>query len=147
MRETININQKINYQIIKQWPTDEIVKLYQSANWWKESDDARAAIAPIIAGSFCFMVVTIEEKTVAMGRVISDGVSDGYIQDLVVLKDYRGLGIGKNLTKKLTQYCQEKGLVWIGLIAEPGTTAFYENIGYKTMKDFIPMRFPTKEIP
>ncbi len=32
-------------------------------------------------------------------------------------------------------------------MAEPGTTAFYERLGFRAMKDFVPMRFPTPEQP
>ncbi|HLE12780.1 MAG: hypothetical protein A2504_09490 [Bdellovibrionales bacterium RIFOXYD12_FULL_39_22] len=146
-------SEKINYTVVKKWPTQEIVDLYSSAGWWKESSAARDAIPQIITGSFCFMVATIYdsqkhcEHAIGMGRTLSDGVSDAYIQDLVVLKEYRKFGIGKILTEKLTNYCQERGIVWIGLIAEPNTSSFYEKIGYKVIPQFIPMRFPTRELP
>ncbi len=61
----------------------------------------------LIRGSFLF-AVAVDRKTghaVGMGRVISDGVSDGYIQDLVVLPEYRKTGIGAqdrfNISKKM----------------------------------------------
>jgi len=137
----------ISYSVVKSWPIEEIRSLYIAAGWWQESEKARAAILPMIAGSFCFIVATDGKKTVGMGRVISDGVSDGYIQDVVVLPEYRGYGIGKKIIVKLTEECQKSGVVWIGLVAEPGTPPFYEKIGFRQIEGFVPMRFPTKELP
>src|SRR5687768_8596205 len=136
-----------DYQIVRAWPTDDVVALYESAGWWHESAAARAGVAPMIAGSFAFLVVTEAGRTIAMGRAIADGASDGYIQDVVVLPEHRGRGIGAEIVTRLTRHCVENGLVWIGLVAEPGTTSFYERLGYRVLKDYVPMRFPTPEQP
>ena len=74
-----------------------------------------------------------------MGRVISDGSSDGYVQDLVVRSDYRGTGLGRRILKTLVAESRKRGLSWIGLIAEPGTSKFYEKEGFSIMDDHIPM--------
>ena len=76
----------------------------------------------------------------AMGRVISDGKSDAYIQDVVVRKSLRNKGIGRELVERLKQYCIDKKLEWIGLIAEPGTKKFYESMGFKELEGYVPMR-------
>jgi GNAT superfamily N-acetyltransferase len=135
------------YQFVRDWPAEPIVALYASAGWWRESAAGRAAIAPMIAGSFAFLVATEGEATVAMGRVLSDGASDGYLQDVVVLPSHRGRGIGREVIARLTRRCQEGGLVWIGLLAEPGTSAFYAGLGFRPLEGYVPMRFPTPEQP
>lgn len=137
----------LRYQIVDAWPTDAVVALYESAGWWREGEAGRAAVGPMVAGSFAFLVVTDAERTVGMGRAIADGVSDAYIQDVVVLPTHRGRGIGAEIVTRLTRHCRERGLVWIGLVAEPGTTAFYERLGFREMKGYVPMRFPTPEQP
>jgi aralkylamine N-acetyltransferase len=137
----------VRYQIVDAWAADAVVALYESAGWWRESEAGRAAIGPMIAGSFAFLVVTEGGRTVGMGRAISDGVSDAYIQDVVVLPEHRGRGIGAEIVARLTRRCTERGLVWIGLVAEPGTTAFYERLGYRVLADYVPMRYPTPEQP
>ncbi len=134
-------------RIVTAWPADDVVALYASAGWWREDPAGRAAIPAMIAGSFCFAVAVEGERTVAMGRVLSDGVSDGYIQDVVVLPECRGRGLGREMIALLTRTCVSRGLVWIGLVAEPGTTAFYERLGFRELEGFVPMRFPTKAQP
>ena len=76
---------------------EQIVDLYRAAGWWKEEMDA-SKINDLIRGSFLF-AVAIDISTgraVGMGRVISDGIADAYIQDLVVLGRLEELGCGEN---------------------------------------------------
>ena len=80
-----------------------------------------------------------------MGRLISDGVSDAYIQDLVVLPEYRDKGIGREIVKTLINHCKKKGIHWVGLIAEPDQDGFYSNLGFKQMKNYIPMKYEKGE--
>ena len=122
-----------NYRVIfvREWPTDQIVSLYKEGGWWKDGYDPKG-IPALITGSFLFAVALRkgEDEAVGMGRVISDGVSDAYIQDVVVKSDLRGDGIGGMIVRSLLKGCQERGLVWIGLIAEEGTEHFYTGIGF-----------------
>ncbi len=127
----------IKFQKITEAPIEAIIDLYRAGGWWRETPRARAVISDMIRGSFCFMVARDEQgRIVGMGRVISDGVSDAYIQDVVVLKDRRRLGIGRELIKRLTRFCVEKDIEWIGLVAEPGTQSFYESLGFKELEGY-----------
>jgi GNAT superfamily N-acetyltransferase len=128
------------YQLVNHAPVEEIVELYKAGGWWLETPENRARIEPMVRGSFCFMVVRLTNgNIIAMGRAISDGASDAYVQDVVVLPQFRGRGIGRELVIRLTSYCRQHNIDWIGLIAEPGTTDFYERIGYTPLTGHQPM--------
>ena len=132
----------IEYEAVKSAPVEEIVTLYKSAGWWQESPEAREIIPPMIRGSFCFMVArSIEGEIVGMARVISDGFSDAYIQDVTVLERYRGQGIGRELVRRLAQFCVNRKIGWIGLVAEPGTQGLYEELGFRPLAGYQPMLF------
>ena len=133
---------QIEIRLVDSWPEDEIVALYKAAGWWKDSYD-KAGIPQLIVGSFVFAVAVDKktEKAIGMGRVLSDGVSDAYIQDLVILPPYRGENIGKKLVHALVDHCLSKGILWIGLIAEPGSSQFYTNLGFKPMEHYAPMLY------
>ncbi len=136
------MNSQIKVEVVTAAPVEEIVDLYRAGGWWKETRENRERIGPAIRGSFCFMVARAHSgKIVGMGRAISDGASDAYIQDVVVLEEYRGHGIGRELIQRLTQHCVERGIEWIGLVAEPGTAGFYERLGYGALKDYEPMLY------
>jgi len=139
-------NQDTDIKFVDNWSNEDIVALYKSAGWWKESYDP-SAIKQLIAGSFAFAVAVNPSsgKAIGMGRIISDGVSDAYIQDLVVLSEYRGQGIGKQLVNALLDRCLSKGMLWIGVISEPEQDGFYSSLGFKTMDNHIPMRYQTED--
>ena len=94
--------------------------------------------------SFCFLTAWDGEILAGMGRVISDGYSDAYIQDIFVDETYRKQGIASEIVKSLTQYCQSRKVNWIALIAAPGSVNLYENLGFKVMKDHTPMKLVIK---
>jgi aralkylamine N-acetyltransferase len=139
----------INYEIVANAtsiPTEAVVELYRAGGWWEESPAARAIVPQMIRGSFCFLVAREPDgRIVGMGRAISDGVSDAYIQDVVVRRELRGRGIGAEIVRRLTARCQEAGLAWIGLIAEPETQEFYRPLGFAPMVGYQPMLHRKKD--
>jgi ribosomal protein S18 acetylase RimI-like enzyme len=136
----------VEIKMVAKWPEREIINLYKAGGWWKESDN-QTNIKKLMQGSYAFFVAInpCDGKAVGMGRLLSDGVSDAYIQDLVVLPNYRGYGIGKRLVKKLIDFCLSKKISWIGLISEPGQNRFYTPIGFNPLKDHVPMRYCQKK--
>lgn len=117
---------------------EQIKDLYYAQEWIKEPE-CPDLIARIIAGSHCFLVASVGDEIVAMGRCISDGVSDAYIQDVAVKKSHRGKGIGTRIINELTARLHKEGMQWIGLIAERGSAGFYNRLGFKKMPDSVPM--------
>jgi aralkylamine N-acetyltransferase len=136
------VAEEIAVMVVQTWDEKEIAALYKAGGWWKEefkSEDLRY----LITGSFAFAVAT-ETKTgraIGMGRVIADGVSDGYIQDLVVLPQYRKSGVGTQIVAVLVNRCLQSGITWIGLIAEPDTEKFYLPLGFHPMNRHVPLIF------
>ncbi|HVP95558.1 GNAT family N-acetyltransferase [Methanoregula sp.] len=130
----------IRVSCVRSWSTEEVVALYRAGGWWKDEYDP-AEIPRLISGSFAFAVAidTRSGHAIGMGRVLSDGVSDAYIQDLVVLPEYRGRDLGTALVSCLIARCREAGITWIALIAEPGSEAFYHPLGFARMEGHIPL--------
>ena len=117
----------------------QIIALYRMEEWWTEEPYDPDHVVRIVAGSHCFVIASIEDQIVGMGRAISDGTSDAYLQDVTVKQDYRGRKIGKKIVKALVSRLNRDGLKWIGLIAERGSRDFYKQLGFKKMPDSVPM--------
>lgn len=130
----------ISYHTVKETDTKRILELYRKAGWWEEGNDARhiETVANIIKHTFCFVVAKKGDKIVGMGRAISDGFSDAYIQDVTVDEDYRGEGIGKGIIQHLLKHLKDSNIQWIGLISEPGYDGFYKGLGLSVMKGYTP---------
>ena len=66
--------------------------------------------------------------------VLSNGVLDAYIQDLMVRPDYQNKGIGTELMNKAIRYIKEKGIYMISVIyGQEELRCFYERFGFYTM--------------
>ena len=44
------------------------------------------------------------------------------------------------IIRHIIGYLREQNIDWIGLIGEPGTGSFYNKLGFKELKNFIPMK-------
>jgi spermidine synthase len=122
--------------------TEELKDLYRDAGWWDPAYDLNPGFLNHLAkASSVFVGAFYKKKMIGMGRALSDLVSDAYIQDVTVLKEYRGKGIGKIIIRTLVEELKKKGVDWIGLVAEPGTTAFYKELGFDELKDHIPLKY------
>jgi GNAT superfamily N-acetyltransferase len=138
----MNNKDMIRVDLVSSWQEEQIVELYRAAGWWKEEMDA-SRINDLIQGSFLFAVAidTSTGRTVGMGRVISDGIADAYIQDLVVQGDRRSWGVGRMILTRLLEECKSRKITWIGLIAEPGKEEFYGPLGFEPMPGHMPMLY------
>jgi spermidine synthase len=126
-------------------PSDEelrsIVGLYRQAGWWPagEAEDY-LLLAKLVRQSHCFVAARAGDRIIGMGRAISDGVSDAYVQDVVVDPAWRGAGVGSRIVGRILERLAADGLGWIGLIAERDSAPFYTRLGFEEMGSARPMR-------
>ena len=109
--------------------------LYLAADWVSETADF-SFIRRAFEGSFLAAGAFEGSRMIAMGRVLSDGVSDAYIQDVAVLPDFRGRGIGGKIVTFLVEELEKRGVDWIALVGEPGTENFYKRLGFEKKAGF-----------
>ncbi len=117
----------------------QIAGLYRAAGWWEEAPVHLGKVGRIITGSHCFMVASRSDEIIGMGRALSDGASDAYIQDVTVIQAFQNRGIGTRIVTAITERLRGDGLDWIGLVAEKGSHEFYRHMGFKQMPGAVPM--------
>lgn len=80
------------------------------------------------------VVVIDGNKLVGMGRIVGDGAIYWYLQDIAVIPEYQGKGVGRIIVKKLMDYIYNNSLTdtktTIGLMAAKGKEKFYEKFGF-----------------
>ena len=129
-------------KIIDSASRQELIRLYKEAGWWELSYEKNLDfLNHIVEDSALFAGAFFKKKLIGMGRALSDLASDAYIQDVTVLKEFRGQGIGRKIIEALIKELKKKNVDWIGLIAEPGTASFYTEIGFDILKDHVPLRY------
>lgn len=132
----------INIEIITSASIDDLAALYKSAGWWESSYDKDSEfLNHIVKDSALFVGAFYKSKMIGMGRALSDMVSDAYIQDVAVLEEFKGQGIGKKIIQILIEKLKANNVDWIGLIAEPGTASFYEDLGFEQLRDHVPLKY------
>lgn len=135
------MSDEYSIDVVNECKPDEMRTLFESGDWWEPAWDD-SILCEIVHRSFAFVVATdSKNRWIGMGRIISDGVSDAYLQDIVVLPEWRGKGIGTALVKKLMLICTHANIGWIGIIAEPETEFFYRRFGFAKMNGYTPMRY------
>ncbi len=113
---------------------DEVIDLYRRAGWWFDSDEGRPdLLRRLVAGSHCFCIAVERGHVVGIGRAISDGVCDAYIQDVTVRSDFRRRGIGRALVAFMIGILKRGGLNWVGLIATADSRNIYARLGFEAI--------------
>ena len=118
----------VPYRIIERLPTlDEYRRLCTAVGWGEiiNLEAARSALPNSLYG----VVATAGEKTVGMGRIIGDGAIFFYIQDIAVLPQHQGRGVGTMIMEALMAYLEQHApaKAFIRLFAATGKEAFYEH--------------------
>ena len=115
---------------------ERIAGFYISAGWITKEDDTSFLLPALRGSTLVAGAFDHEGLIIGCARVLSDGCSDAYIQDVVVDPDHRGQGIGSRLIKCLTDELQKRGVDWIALVGEPGTEEFYRKLKWKAKVGF-----------
>ncbi len=74
------------------------------------------------------------ERLAGFLAVVSNGVTDAYIQDVMVHPDYQGRGIGTELMNRAVSRLKDSRIYMISVIyGEESLRPFYEKFGFYTM--------------
>lgn len=73
-------------------------------------------------------------RVVGMGRLVGDVAMYWYMQEIIVLKEYQGKGIGRSIVNRLIEHIRDNAVpdtkVSIGLTVVKGKEPFYEKFGF-----------------
>ncbi len=111
-----------------------IIDLYREAGWWSGlAWETPELVRRIVAGSHCFVLAWEGETIIGMGRAISDGASDAYLQDVTVRSEFRNQGVGSRIVREILWRLRTDGLQWVGLVAGGNSHPFYRRLGFEEM--------------
>lgn len=114
---------------------DQALDLYRAVGWSAYTSKPET-LRIALQGSSCVMVARDGATLVGLARVISDGASIAYLQDVLVHPDYRRRGIGAALVRAaLAPYEAVRQKVLL-TDDEPAQQAFYERLGYHEISTF-----------
>ena len=99
---------------------------------WKKLTERQAELA---LENCLYQISAYEDgKLIGMGRIVGDGAVICYIQDLIVLPEYHGRGVGSALMKYLKKYVSDlindDEEMMFALMCAKGREGFYEKSGF-----------------
>lgn len=129
------------YELVERDPTvEEYQRLRCAVGWSEMSDEAVAAGLPHALYS---VVVLHDGEVVGCGRVIGDGGLYFYLQDIALLPEHQGRGLGKRIMDAIIGYLERmaKPGAFIGLMAPQDVAPFYERYGFRVRPERQPGMF------
>lgn len=113
---------------------NEYQALRGTTDWFKLEDHV---VEKSLDNDLFSVCVTHNGTLVGIGRIVGDGAIYFYIQDIIVIPDYQGKGIGTLIMNEIESYLEENAFnnSFIGLMAAEGVQEFYHKFGYKERDD------------
>ena len=114
---------------------DDVLHLYQAVGWTNYTNQPQM-LEQALSHSLTTYLARDGEEIVGLVRLVGDGFSSVFVQDLIVLPSYQRQGIGSNLMKEaLADY---KDAYQIQLATEPTekNLGFYRSLGFETLSTY-----------
>ncbi len=120
-------------KIINKIPTlEQIMELYHDVGWSAYTKDP-IRLEQAFNNSLFVLSAWIDDELVGLIRVVGDGLTIVYIQDLLVKNAYQNKGIGKELMNMiLTKYEDVRQI----LLLTDSASSFYVSVGLKPVLDY-----------
>ena len=114
---------------------DDVLHLYQAVGWTNYTNQPQM-LEQALSHSLATYLARDGEKIVGLVRLVGDGFSSVFVQDLIVLPSYQRQGIGSDLMKEaLGDY---KDAYQVQLVTEQTekTLGFYRSLGFETLSTY-----------
>ncbi len=112
----------------------EILNLYQSAGWINYTNNPDM-LKNAYANSLKILAAYENEKLLGIIRVVGDGHSIVFIQDIIVLPAYQRYGIGRALMNKILEIYQNVYQKVLLTDNTDKTIQFYKSVGFEMDTD------------
>ncbi len=114
---------------------DDVLHLYQAVGWTNYTNQPQM-LAQAQTHSLAIYLARDGEKIVGLVRLIGDGFSSVFVQDLIVLPSYQRQGIGSTLMKQALADYKNAYQVQLATDESEKTLGFYHSLGFETLSSF-----------
>lgn len=116
---------------IKEYQTyneQEIIDLYQNVGWTNYTS-CPEMLEEAYKNSLCILGAFEKEKLVGVVRVVGDGISIVFVQDILVLPEYQRQGVGSALMRAVLEKYASVYQVELLTDSTEKSKAFYSSVG------------------
>lgn len=124
----------IDYRVGGPVDRDELTALYTAVGWSVYTKDP-AKLEAAVAASLHVVTAWKDGALVGLARVVGDGLTIAYLQDILVDPEHQRLGIGRELFRQVFAPFDDVRQKVLITDDEPGQLAFYPSMGFTEIRD------------
>ena len=127
--DMVNITKETSVSI------DDVLHLYQAVGWTNYTNQPQM-LEQALSHSLAIYLARDDEKIVGLVRLVGDGFSSVFVQDLIVLPSYQRQGIGSDLMKEALGDYKDAYQVQLVTDQTEKTLGFYRSLGFETLSTY-----------
>ena len=114
---------------------NDVLHLYQAVGWTNYTNQPQM-LEQALSHSLAIYLALDGDAVVGLVRLVGDGFSSIFVQDLLVLPTYQRQGIGSALMKKALGNFKDAYQVQLVTEQTEKTLGFYRSLGFETLSTY-----------
>ena len=114
---------------------DDVLHLYQAVGWTNYTNQPQM-LEQALSHSLATYLARDGEEIVGLVRLVGDGFSSVFVQDLIVLPSYQRQGIGSALMKEALGDYKDAYQVQLATEQTEKNLGFYRSLGFETLSTY-----------
>ena len=114
---------------------EDVLHLYQAVGWTNYTNQPQM-LEQALSHSLATYLARDGEKIVGLVRLVGDGFSSVFVQDLIVLPSYQRQGIGSNLMKEALADYKDAYQIQLATEQTEKPLNFYRSLGFKILSTY-----------
>ena len=114
---------------------EDVLHLYQAVGWTNYTHQPQM-LEQALSHSLVIYLAFDGDAVVGLIRLIGDGFSSVFVQDLIVLPSYQRQGIGSALMKQALEDFKEVYQVQLATEQTEKNVGFYRSMGFETLSTY-----------
>ena len=125
---------------------EDVLHLYQAVGWTNYTNQPQM-LEQALSHSLVIYLALDDDAVVGLIRLIGDGFSSVFVQDLIVLPSYQRQGIGSSLMKEALKDYKDAYQVQLVTEETEKNVRFYRSMGFEVLStyDCIGMTWANRE--
>ena len=114
---------------------EDVLHLYQAVGWTNYTHQPQM-LEKALSHSLAIYLALDGDAVVGLVRLVGDGFSSIFVQDLIVLPSYQRQGIGSTLMKQALSDYKDTYQIQLATEESEKTLGFYRSLGFETLSSF-----------
>lgn len=114
---------------------DDVLHLYDAVGWTNYTNQPKM-LEQALSHSLATYLTRDGEEIIGLVRLVGDGFSSVFVQDLIVLPSYQRQGIGSNLMKEALADYKDAYQIQLTTEQTEKTLDFYRSLGFETLSTY-----------